>query len=334
MDQTARLRSFQELTGCNDSESRRYLDQHEWDVELAASIYFSEKAASKPPAKPPSKAASAPKKGVTGFSDFQSPQQEDDDNLKWFTGGEKSGLQVQAPKQDSSGMIQDIMQNAKQRGARNVEEEKDTAFSGSGYRLGSTSGANSLPASSTTPREVRTKITLWKNGFCVDNGPVRDYNDPTNTAFLSAIRQGIVPKELQVGPGVKDVSVELIDKRGEEFKETPQAVKPFSGSGYSLSGQKPSQSSNASNPQPSYDLSVDESQPVTTIQIRLSNGTRIVGKFNHLHTIKDIKAYINKNHSQNSNYDLATSFPQKILDENQTIQDAGILNSVLLQKPK
>lgn len=91
--------------------------------------------------------------------------------------------------------------------------------------------------------KARTKITLWKNGFCVDNGPLRDYNDTANAAFLSAIRQGIVPKELQVGPGIKDVSVELIDKRGEDFKEPPQVMKPFSGSGYTLSGQKSAQSS-------------------------------------------------------------------------------------------
>lgn len=47
-------------------------------------------------------------------------------------------------------------------------------------------------------------------------------------------------------------------------------------------------------PQPDYDLMVDESQPTTTIQIRLLSGSRLVGKFNHFHTIKDIKAYINK----------------------------------------
>ena len=111
-----------------------------------------------------------------------------------------------------------------------------------GYRLGNTPG-NRIPASSTGPRELRTKITLWKNGFCVDSGPLRDYNDPAQSSFLSAIRAGVVPKELQVGPGVKDVNVELIDKRGEDFKEPPQVLKPFSGSGYSLSQNSVQQSS-------------------------------------------------------------------------------------------
>ena len=104
MDQQARLRSFQELTGCNDSESRRYLDQNDWDVEvmwsffvshiqkLAASIYFSEKTVNKPvtqTSKPTSKSSTS-KRGVTGFSDIQSSQQENDEDVKWFTGGEKS----------------------------------------------------------------------------------------------------------------------------------------------------------------------------------------------------------------------------------------------------
>jgi UBX domain-containing protein 1 len=40
------------------------------------------------------------------------------------------------------------------------------------------------------------KITLWQNGFQVDEGPLRDYNAPENKEFMKEITAGYVPKEL------------------------------------------------------------------------------------------------------------------------------------------
>jgi UBX domain. len=39
-------------------------------------------------------------------------------------------------------------------------------------------------------------------------------------------------------------------------------------------------------------VSVDSSRPVTTIQIRLADGSRLVGQFNHSHTIADVRRFI------------------------------------------
>lgn len=39
-------------------------------------------------------------------------------------------------------------------------------------------------------------------------------------------------------------------------------------------------------------VSVDSSLPVTTIQIRLADGSRLVGQFNHSHTIADVRRFI------------------------------------------
>jgi hypothetical protein len=39
-------------------------------------------------------------------------------------------------------------------------------------------------------------------------------------------------------------------------------------------------------------ISVDSSRPVTTIQIRLADGSRLVGQFNHTHTIADVRRFI------------------------------------------
>lgn len=35
-------------------------------------------------------------------------------------------------------------------------------------------------------------LKLWKNGFSVDDGPLRDFKDPENREFLDAISRGYV----------------------------------------------------------------------------------------------------------------------------------------------
>jgi hypothetical protein len=40
---------------------------------------------------------------------------------------------------------------------------------------------------------VTTKVTMYRNGFVVDDGPLRDFNSPDNAQFLQAIERGQVP---------------------------------------------------------------------------------------------------------------------------------------------
>lgn len=41
-----------------------------------------------------------------------------------------------------------------------------------------------------TPSPIEMVLRLWKNGFSVDNGTIRDYQDPTNKEFLDSITRG------------------------------------------------------------------------------------------------------------------------------------------------
>lgn len=38
--------------------------------------------------------------------------------------------------------------------------------------------------------QVHVVLKLWKSGFSLDNGELRNYNDPGNANFLEAIRRG------------------------------------------------------------------------------------------------------------------------------------------------
>jgi len=134
-----------------------------------------------------------------------------------------------------------------------------------------------------------------------------------------------------------DIMVDILDSRGEEWKEPPKVLLPFSGSGQTLG------SATATPPVPVVTtpqvtvkpIPIDENQPTTSIQIRCSDGSRLVGKFNHTHTVKDIRQFIDGSKPSKAPYYLCYSFPQKqITDESQTITAAGLVNSAIVQKLK
>lgn len=117
---------------------------------------------------------------------------------------------------------------------------------------------------------------------------------------------------------------------------------PFQGVGRTLGGgstdvpeQTVSASAPTSAPSPSPGLSVDTSLPSTSIQLRLADGTRMVARFNFHHTVGDIRAFIDASRSGGTRaYQLQTvGFPPKQLtDMTQTIEQAGLGNSVVIQK--
>jgi len=333
------VKDFQNLTQLPESESRFYLESHNWNVELATSTFFGEnKVSSKSVSK--SQPVTQPKKqgGVKGLSDFRENEGDEDDKVRWYTGGEKSGIQVEAPKSNALNKdlyLNDLMDSAKKSGAQSIDEfnSQNSTFSGTGYRLGATNAKQTTFANK--KQETQLKIIFWKSGFTVGDGPLRSYNDPANANFLDSVKKGELPRELShLG---NDVLVDLIDSRHEEYKEPPKVIQPFSGSGQKLgSGTQTSTIST----QPTTNtliqpLVVDESAPTTNLQVRCFDGSRLVGKFNHSHTIKDVRKFIDGNKKNNVGYDLYFSFPQKLIsDENQTISSAGLLNSVIIQKSK
>jgi len=345
MDETSLISSMKEITNCNDQQARFYLETSEWDVELATATFLSTQPSLKEEQQAPtpttqSQTTSMPNKsnnrtgGIKGFSDYKEP--EDKDAVNWFTGGEKSGLQVQAPPKNKDKIIDEVFKNAQDQGAVSVGDyvsPDSVPFSGTGFKLGNTkTGSQVLP--SNVKKEIRKVITMWKNGFSVDDGPLRLFNDPQNQVFLNSLNTGKVPQELYNETQGSDITVDLIDRRGEDWKEPPKIIKPFSGSGNVL-GSTSSTPVVSVKTNAGVTIKPDESKPITSIQIRLLDGNKIVGKFNLDHTIRDIRDYINSMSKTSVSYVLASSFPQKVLtNENETIKDAGLLNAVVIQRSK
>jgi len=235
---------------------------------------------------------------------------------------------MQAPKKKDD-VLNSIIDAAKKGGAVSADEfdAENNKFSGSGHRL------HGEPVTQ-KKQEKRVKIIFWKNGFTVEDSELRDYNDSANKTFLDSIMKGQVPVELQQRGN--DVLVDLIDSRKEDWKPIPKSFEAFGGSGQRLGSVSSSQStSTGASTSKIEPVKVDESKPTTSIQIRCSDGSRLVGKFNHSHTVKDIRSYIDGTKPSKGSYDLCYSFPQKpITDESQTLSTANLLNAVVIQKMK
>lgn len=167
-------------------------------------------------------------------------------------------------------------------------------------------------------------LKLWKNGFTVDDGNLRSYQDAQNKEFLESIEKGVPPKELIRQAEGAEVNLDMQDHRDEEYVPPKNKYVLFN-DGYKLGSPTPNVSSNASpNEQASNEtlakneLKLDESKPTTQVQIRLSNGSRYVDdstfhfkpicpykflfffsvrliiKANHTHKILDLRRYLNR----------------------------------------
>ncbi|KAG9448629.1 hypothetical protein H6P81_008594 [Aristolochia fimbriata] len=268
---------------------------------------------------------------------------------EYYTGGEKSGMLVQDPTKggDSGNDVDSIFDQARQLGAMEGPidpihpSSSSRSFSGTGRLL---SGETVSAPRPQEPEVVIHSIVFWRNGFTVNDGPLRRLDDPENASFLESIRKSECPKELEPADRKTAVHVNLIRKE-EDRPEPEKRHAPFQGVGRTLGGGSSSAdpapgsqiaaSTPTNAPTPSPGLVVDDTKPSTSIQLRLADGTRMVARFNFHHTVADIRAFIDASRPGGSRgYQLQTvGFPPKLLtDSNQTIEHAGLANSVVIQK--
>lgn len=256
-----------------------------------------------------------------------------------FAGGEKSGLAVQDPsnrdRNDPRKVVNDILKKARANAARPGGGEPSASAPPSRFRGGGmTLGGDDTPSQAVPdpspraadPGPTQTRILhLWEDGFSIEDGPLRRFDDPQNAADLQMIRHGRAPLHLMGVRPDQPVDVQLI-KHDDKYKAPPKVYKPFGGSGQRLGSPTPGPSgtttaaatpvapapatpSTPSIPQPE----IDSSQPTLSLRIQLADGTRLPARFNATHTIGDIYGFIARA-SPSSNerpWVLATTFPNK-----------------------
>ncbi|WAQ82657.1 hypothetical protein PtA15_3A20 [Puccinia triticina] len=197
--------------------------------------------------------------------------------------------------------------------------------------------------------EVEKHLTFWKDGFSIEDGPLMSYDDPKNKEILDAINRGRAPLDLLGVRLNQRVTMRVQKRLTENYIPPPKPPsKPFGGTGNRLGSPLPANVRSAELPplaaeaanthtsvQHSIIFEVDNTLPITSVQIRLSDGSRMVTRFNHTHTIGDIRRHIALSNPALATrpYALQTTFPSRDLtDDNQTIKEAGVLGAVVIQR--
>jgi UBX domain-containing protein 1 len=140
-----------------------------------------------------------------------------------------------------------------------------------------------------------SNITLYRNGFLVDNGTFRHSNDPNNAQFIQDLLQGNVPEELrdtaiQRFGAEAEVGVNLINKTNEDYN--PGFV-AFQSQGFSLGSASSGISAQASftSATPAL-IQLDPASLTTTIQLISHSGQRIRIQVNHANTVLQLYQHI------------------------------------------
>ena len=141
-------------------------------------------------------------------------------------------------------------------------------------------------------------VTVYRNGFAVDDGPLRTLEDPRNRAFMESLTQGYCPEELVENGQPADVKLE--NKLEEDFEggkkssssggRGPQFA-AFAGSGSSV-GEIALSAVNAIVPGTQGNgapLIVNEAAgKIVKVQLKFPDGKREVAKFEMHHTVRHL----------------------------------------------
>ncbi|XP_014210265.1 NSFL1 cofactor p47 isoform X2 [Copidosoma floridanum] len=312
----------------------------------------------------PVKSKSKPKKksNVTTFKDLNNKDSssEEEEGQAFYAGGsETSGQQILGPGKKND-IITDMFKSCQEQ-AVNVEPSKSSGsgsstqhrpntFGGTGYKLGMTSNDTEVTPSSSAERRPSTgliTLRLWQNGFTINDREIRAYDDPANREFLAAIKRGEIPTEIRQEVQGGEMRLDMEDHRHEDYVPPKPKVKAFSGKGQMLGSPSPATVGMTVPTDPAdqaanealarNQLNLNTEQPLTTLQIRLADGSNVRAQFNLTHTVGDVRQYITNIRPQYAlrEFSLQTTFPTKELtEENKTIAEANLQNSAVMQRLK
>jgi len=341
---------FMSITGSSDTaRAKFFLDAAHGDVSAAIANFFDaggndaqmdEPMVQEPPAAPAQpEPVSAPR--LAGVSMQGGSQRGNDGPREFSVGGEKSGLAVmknenEDKNQDNNSYVKGLFKRAQETAGATDEDPslKSERFAGGGHKLGG-EGHPSQRIEKPKPKEPeKVKLTMWKDGFTINEEEIRLYNDPKNKEFLDQITSGKLPMEL-VRFGT-EVALEMEDRREDDYEQNkPKLVfKAYTGSGNRLGSSEPGPSIPAPKaPEKESLVNIDESKSKTKLRFRLASGKQLVQEFNQDHTILDLKKFCDP-HAGGRNYELRSGYPPKPLDltSASSLVDAKLLNETVIQR--
>lgn len=188
---------------------------------------------------------------------------------------------------------------------------------------------------------VTRTLHLWRDGFSIEDGHLRRYDDPEHAMDLQMIRTGRAPLHLMEVEHGQRCDVRL-QQHEEDWHQLPRIYKPFGGQGRRLGSPVPgdgnaaqasvqmtpapaapaASSAPAAAPAPVAD--VNSSQPSVAIRFQMPDGSRLPARFNLTHTIGDLYQFARSASAEIRNRDfiVQSTFPSKeYTDHSQKLEE-------------
>ncbi|GEQ70664.1 hypothetical protein JCM33374_g4343 [Metschnikowia sp. JCM 33374] len=380
-DNSHLVESFIGVTNASKYLAQQYLDRNDNDLTGAIEDFYNTNGETGEPSNagsrsqtPVPRGRATKSGGITTLKDLGDEAESPDDKTQanFFTGGEKSALQVENPDKKKDKRAQpSLVDRIFQRATEQMGEEDDRPsaqgpdapaekFTGTGFRLGDSSSTSEVVFDRNAnvrarPAKVTREITFWRQGFTVGDGPLRRYDDPENVQTLSELKQGRVPVSLLDVEFGQDVDVNVVRKVDEDYAPPKRKIGGFHGQGQRLGSPVPGEdiygvhapvpeasketpqttplSKAATGPGPS-----DQGEGDSLVQIRFANGKRVSHKFNGSDSVSVVYAFV-RGHEHNSSekpFILSHTFPVKPIEESAdtTVASAKLKNAVIVQRWK
>lgn len=230
-------------------------------------------------------------------------------------------------------------------GAQNEEEEEEEDEEASPIRSSFSvedllDEVEKISGVASSGKKVEIVVRLWKNGFTLNDEDLRSYTQEENQEFLEAIKKGELPLELEGRAEDEELEVNVEDMKDEVYVPKKKIFHPFTGRGYRLGSVAPrvvarsrSIHEDCSGP-PVPAVELNEDLPVTSLQIWLADGRRLVQRFNLCHRISDVQRFVEQAQITDTPFILTTSLPfRELTDEAQSLEEADLANAVIVQRP-
>lgn len=236
---------------------------------------------------------------------------------------------------------------------------RSSNFRGSGVTVGGEGTESRTIADAQVPRTPRGEelpvvtrtLHLWRDGFSIEDGSLRRYDDPQHAMDLQMIRTGRAPLHLMDVEHGQRCDVRL-QQHEEDWHQLPRIYRPFGGHGHRLGSPVPGDGNAASAPThratastgssisiptpaaaatapapaaaPAPVADVDTSQPSVAIRFQMPDGSRLPARFNLTHTIGDLYQFARSASADTGNrsFIIQSTFPSKeYTDQGQKLEE-------------
>ncbi|KAH7816269.1 putative UBX domain-containing protein 1 C (Ubx1C) [Monocercomonoides exilis] len=192
------------------------------------------------------------------------------------------------------------------------------------------------PTKHTPKQPTSVYLTIFNNGFSINNGAFYSTNDPETGKYLTIISNGHMPKELLPSDHVGDVSLVVLDKRSVTYSPILSNISQQSPSSFSSSppitssSSIPEHSSLPSSPTPTSSSSSSSSSstsfPVHAVNLSFPETSSPLS----LHPASPSELHSQKNHDSISSSPSISSEKQSDHSPSQ-VSSPSLVNSITVQ---